>query len=210
MMSVTSASVALPRSFFLKAYKTETRSDKDPSEAVIEPYIKKHLDSYRAQVKACLNLPSDEVLALDAYVDLLPVAAEVTAQATSGVALLLGSHGKDIVLGVLALASLFMVSMMVRKGGSSPVASLAGAGMMNHIGMPTAGVTVDAMMAKSGFKPFVHDDTAEVGEGGQALDGIELDEETIRAQQVIEQVSNLVKENPDVGATLIKRWMTRA
>ena len=210
MMTVTSASVALPRSFFLKAYKTETRTDKDPSEAVIEPYIKKHLDSYRGQVKFCLNLPSDDVLALDAYVDLLPVAAEVTAQATSGVALLLGSHGKDIVLGVLALASLFMVSMMVRKGGSSPMAGLAGAGVMNHIGMPTTGVTVDAMMAKSGFKSFVHDDAAEVGEGGQALDGIELDEETVRAQQVIEQVSNLVKENPDVGATLIKRWMTRA
>ena len=209
-MTVTSVSVAMPRSFFIKAYKAETHIDKDPSEAILEPYIKKLLDSYRGFVKACVSLPSDEALALDTYMDLPPAVTEVTAQATGGVAMLLGNHGKDIVLGVLALASLFMVSMMVRKGGTGTVVTAgARAGTSNGIGMPTVGTTVDAMIAKAKLESVLEDDTAEVGEGGQALDGIELDDDSIRAQQVIEQVSNLVKENPDVGATLIKRWMTR-
>ena len=210
-MSVTSVSVAMPRSFFIKAYKAETRTDKDPSEAILEPYIKKQLESCRGLVKNCLSLPSDDALAMETYIDLPPAVSEVTAQATGGVALLLGSHGKDIVLGVLALASLFMVSMMVRKSGAGTMVT-AGArtGMLNSVGMPTVGTTVDAMMAKAKLKSALEDDAAEVGEGGQALDGIELDDDSIRAQQVIEQVSNLVKENPDVGANLIKRWMTRA
>ena len=201
----------MPRSFFIKAYKAETRTDKDPSEAILEPYIKKQLESCRGLVKNCVSLPSDDALAMETYIDLPPAVSEVTAQTTGGVALLLGSHGKDIVLGVLALASLFMVSMMVRKSGAGTVVT-AGArtGMLNGVGMPTVGTTVDAMLAKAKLKSALEDDAAEVGEGGQALDGIELDDDSIRAQQVIEQVSNLVKENPDVGANLIKRWMTRA
>ena len=211
-MVVASASVFMPRSFFIKAYKIETQTDKDPSETLLEPYIKKLLESYRGQVRNIIGLTSDDSLSLDTYVDLLPTAPEITAQAIGGVAVLLGSHGKDIVLGVLALASLFMVSMMVRKGGSAGSVVTAGARSVvaNHSTMPTVGTTVDAMIAKAKLKALVEDDAAEVGAGGQALDGIELDDDSIRAQQVIEQVSTLVKENPDVGASLIKRWMTHA
>jgi flagellar biosynthesis/type III secretory pathway M-ring protein FliF/YscJ len=79
----------------------------------------------------------------------------------------------------------------------------------------TAGATVDALLAKAGggakgvAKVITEEDAAEVGESGQTLDGVELDEETVRAQQVVEQVSTLVKENPDTAANLIKRWMNR-
>jgi flagellar biosynthesis/type III secretory pathway M-ring protein FliF/YscJ len=77
--------------------------------------------------------------------------------------------------------------------------------------MPSVGNTVDAMLAKAaGMKAIVTEDAAEVGEGGQALDGIELDDKAVRAQQVVEQVSNLVKENPEVAASMIKKWMSRS
>ena len=41
------------------------------------------------------------------------------------------------------------------------------------------------------------------------LDGMELDEDTIKAQQMVEQVATLVKENPDSAANLVKRWLNR-
>ena len=44
----------------------------------------------------------------------------------------------------------------------------------------------------------------------RTLDGMEMDEDTIRSQQMLEQVSNLVKENPDSAASLVKRWLNRA
>ena len=102
-----------------------------------------------------------------------------------------------------------MVQMIVRK--SSSPAMLAGAGIGGAGGMVDgvpAGATVDAMLAKAVAK--ANDVTAEVGEGGQTLDGVELDEESLRNQQVLEQVSTLVKDNPDAAANLIKRWMNRA
>ena len=43
----------------------------------------------------------------------------------------------------------------------------------------------------------------------RTLDGMELDDEAIRTQQMLEQVSSLVKENPDSAAALVKRWMNR-
>jgi flagellar biosynthesis/type III secretory pathway M-ring protein FliF/YscJ len=71
-----------------------------------------------------------------------------------------------------------------------------------------AGATVDAMLAKAVAK--ASDVTAEVGEDGENLGGVETDEQSLRNQQVLEQVSTLVKDNPDAAANLIKRWMNRA
>ena len=39
------------------------------------------------------------------------------------------------------------------------------------------------------------------------LDGMELDEDAVRAQQMLEQVSTMVEENPDAAANLVKRWL---
>ena len=36
------------------------------------------------------------------------------------------------------------------------------------------------------------------------------DEDTIKAQQMVEQVSTMVKENPDAAASLVKRWLNRS
>jgi flagellar biosynthesis/type III secretory pathway M-ring protein FliF/YscJ len=72
---------------------------------------------------------------------------------------------------------------------------------------------VDVLLSKAtggrAAAKIAEEDAAEVGESGQTLDGVELDEETVRAQQVVEQVSTLVKENPDSAASLIKRWLNR-
>jgi len=47
-------------------------------------------------------------------------------------------------------------------------------------------------------------------EGDPLLDGMELDEESAKAQQMLNQVSALVEENPDAAANLVKRWMNRS
>ena len=42
------------------------------------------------------------------------------------------------------------------------------------------------------------------------MDGIEVDTDSVRNQQIISQVSSMVKENPDAAANLVKRWLSRA
>jgi flagellar biosynthesis/type III secretory pathway M-ring protein FliF/YscJ len=207
-VAVMSASVGLPRSFFVKAYKSQTHADKEPSDAVLGPFIKDELDHCRKLVKACLTLPDETALVVDTYADIVPAASDSPVPAASSVSLLLGGHAKEIALGALAVISLFMVSMMVRKGPVPPLT--AGAAAHPGSAVSGAGATVDSLLAKAAGLKFNQDDAAEVaGGGGPALEGVELDSDAIRAQQVIEQVSGLVKDNPDAAASLIKRWMNR-
>ena len=103
---------------------------------------------------------------------------------------------KEIILGVLALISLFMVSMVVRKGTPAPAVAVAAPAA-------AAGGPAPVLDAASEL-------AGEVGTGGTTLDGMELDDDAIRTQQMLEQVSSLVKENPDSAATLVKRWLNRA
>jgi flagellar biosynthesis/type III secretory pathway M-ring protein FliF/YscJ len=49
----------------------------------------------------------------------------------------------------------------------------------------------------------------EAGDGETVLGAMELDEDAAKTQQLQEQVSDLVKENPDAAASLIKRWMNK-
>jgi len=49
----------------------------------------------------------------------------------------------------------------------------------------------------------------EVAEGNAMLDAMELDEESVKTQQMLDQVSTLVTENPDAAASLVKRWLNR-
>jgi flagellar biosynthesis/type III secretory pathway M-ring protein FliF/YscJ len=53
------------------------------------------------------------------------------------------------------------------------------------------------------------DIAGEAVEGNPMLDGMELDEDAIKAQQMVEQVATMVKENPDAAANLVKRWLNR-
>ena len=38
---------------------------------------------------------------------------------------------------------------------------------------------------------------------------MELDEETVKAQQTMDQVQQMVQSNPDAAASLVKKWMNR-
>jgi flagellar M-ring protein FliF len=56
-------------------------------------------------------------------------------------------------------------------------------------------------------------DVESVGEAGLTLDsileGVELEADTIRASKMQEQISNMVKEDPDSVANLLKRWVVQ-
>jgi flagellar biosynthesis/type III secretory pathway M-ring protein FliF/YscJ len=39
------------------------------------------------------------------------------------------------------------------------------------------------------------------------LSGMELDEDAVQTQQMLDQVSTMVKDNPEAAASLVKRWL---
>ena len=94
------------------------------------------------------------------------------------------------VLGVLALVSLAMMAMLVRKA-------------TKRTELPTAEELV-------GIPPALQADGdlyGEADEGDVAMSGIELDEEQVRSSKMLEQVGELVSASPETASVLLQSWI---
>ena len=193
--TVASASVRVPRSYFIQAYKNENGGKESDDPAALKTYIDAQLQKIHNEVKGCAVFPSDEALVVDMYSDVVqPELPLGQATPASSMTTALGKHGKEVGVGVLAVISLFMVSMMVRKSG----------GVVRV-------TTVPPPPAAPPESPTLGGSEAVVGsavETAEALDGMELDEETVKGQQVVDQVQKMVSANPDAAANLVKRWLS--
>ena len=193
--TVTGATVQVPYSFFLIDYRSKNKSAKDPTEKELEPVITAKLASMQKAVANLLTLPSVEKVSIGTYPDVsteLDVQPATAGSGMSMVSVMVGGHAKEIALGTLAVMSLFMASMMVRKGTPATVPASA-----SFAPPPQPSVLPGETLV------------GEAASGGAALDGMELNDDTIKAQQMVEQVSTLVRDNPDAAASLVKRWLNR-
>jgi flagellar M-ring protein FliF len=193
---VLSATVRVPRSYFVKLYKDRNPNAKEPDEATLQPYIDGELTKIKSDVRLCTALADDKSVAVETYADTMVLAsagdATPLAVTPTGVTMMVGGHGKEIALGVLAVISLFMMSSMVKKGAPVPV-------------MASEPEPEGPAVQLAGGEEVV----GEAGDGETILGGMELDEDSAKTQQMLGQVSDLVKENPDAAANLIKRWMNK-
>src|SRR5688500_28803 len=187
-----SAAVRVPRSYFLKMFQNSSGSTAEPTLATLQPIIDAELEKMRNEVIVTAAIEDKMRVSVSTYDDSpgpLRSAATVTTPGTFTTSI--SSYGKEIAIGALAVISLFMVSMMVRKTNPAPVIAMAAA--------PRETPHLDGLPEVAGI----------VGDSGQLLDGMELDEDAVRTQQMLDQVSTLVGENPDAAANLVKRWLNR-
>jgi len=98
---------------------------------------------------------------------------------------------KTAALGCLALLSIGMMLMMVRKSAQRPE-------------LPSASEL-------AGVPPTLELDEAdlvgEADESAPALEGMELDDDSLRREQMLTQLNELVKREPLEAAGLLRRWM---
>lgn len=194
--SVRSVTVRVPVSYFNAIYKrTSTGAADAPAE-----FVSAQVASIKDGVKKVVGLTTDDALSVATYTDLpvndlaMATAPSIPSSAMNSV----GGHVKEIGIAVLAIVSLLMMATMVRKttppqlvmppASGQPATSAAGG-----LGQLGSGESI----------------AGEVGAGAGALDGMEMDEEAVRTQQMLDQVSTMVKENPDAAASLVKKWLTR-
>ncbi len=192
MATVESASVRVPRSYFVDQYKNEN-DGKDPDDpAAFKAFIDDTSQKIHNVVKGCAVFPSDDALVVEEYSDAvppeLPLGQQAAASPLNGI---VTKHSKELGIGVLAVVSLFMVSMMARKGAVTPALAQ---------GLPEA----DPQTLKSGETVV-----GNAAENSATLDGMELDDETVKAQQMVDQVQQMVSANPEAAANLVKRWLNR-
>ena len=197
MVTPVAASVQIPRSYIVSILKKGKADAPEPDDAAIEDRTKLLSPAIKTAVLGCAAFKSADAVSVSVYEDFAgggpSFAGAAETAVASSVPLLIGGHAKEIALGVLAAVSLFMVSMMVRKSAPVPVRVAAAP-------VPTGPTTLDANEELAG----------EVSGGDPMLEGMELNDDAIKTQQILDQVTEMVTEDPDSAANLVKRWMNRA
>jgi flagellar biosynthesis/type III secretory pathway M-ring protein FliF/YscJ len=197
-VTVVSATVRVPRSYIVGMLKQENPNAKEPDDATVQAKAKIELASIREGVRSCIGMKSLDMLSVDTYTDVagstiaLQLAATATTPAGGASVASVTAYGKEIAIGVLAVVSLFMMSSMVKKSTPAPL-----------VAAPVTHEPPPVLVAGEGL-------AGEAGTTDQTLAGMELDEDAVHAQQMLEQVTTMVKENPDGAASLVKRWLNRS
>ena len=112
----------VPRSYFVNTYKDDHKGA-DADDAALLAWTKEESDKILKDVQLCTNIKTPETIVVNSWDDGDAVAGApvAAAAAASPVALLVGSHVKEMGVGALAVVSLFMVMMMVRKSAPAPL-----------------------------------------------------------------------------------------
>jgi flagellar biosynthesis/type III secretory pathway M-ring protein FliF/YscJ len=193
--TVISAAVRLPRSYLIAKYKSAIPDGKEPDDTMLTTLAAAEFAQIRKDVQNATGVKSDDSISVDTYWDtgapLLLASGNESATSTSNVASMLTGHVKEIAVGALALMSLFMVSSIVKKNSPAP-----------PVPMPVMEQETPHLVGE--------ERVAGIATHGDAmLDGMEMDEDAVKAHQMVEQVSTMVKEDPDAAASLVKRWLNR-
>ena len=202
-VSAATAVVSVPESYFRRIWKSRKAGGGEPKEEDIRATMDEWLPKIQRQAMLAVNIKDKSAVDVSSYFDFEPTpVADPTAGA--GLAALPTGSGfgaKEIAVAALAVISLFMVSMMVRKSAPQPV--LAG------VGMGSDPMSATEAIAERGSMLTVGDVIAQAADGDMTLAGHELSDESIQSTQVIDQVGTMVKTNPDIAANLVKRWLNQ-
>lgn len=193
-----SATVNVPRSFFVRLFRQDNPDAAEPTDEALQPLIDRHLQRIEQQIRPLVTAEAEGQLAVDVYPDGGAPEIESDQAATAGTSPMLIANGylRPALLGLLAVVSLAMMALMVRKATQKPQMPSA---------EELAGMPQQLKSDEEDEDRFM----GEVGEDDDALPGMELDEETLKQRKLAKHVSDMVKSNPTDIATLINRWIKR-
>ena len=212
------ATIGVPRSYFVGKYRQEKgEPEADPDDTALQPTVSDEKEQIRAAVVPLIDtaafkdaIPGTVIVSMIS--DFGPTGPALgPAIGTPGTSWALapsgggggggggGSDGGGFDVGLfryaglvgLVLLSLAMMFLMVRKAGAREE-------------LPTAAEIV------GGPPPLRTDQGDIVGEAEEstlALEGVEMDDTALRRQQMLDQISEMVKQNPDEVAGLMRRWI---
>lgn len=197
-----SASVGVPKSYFVRLWQDQSGDQNaQPSQADLNPVIETETERIKAQIEPLIDTRAvDGAVAGTVMVSMIPDFALATAGpgmpdtipeggATGGVL----SEGlvSTVGLAALALISLAMMFLLVRK--ATVREKLPSAAEL--VGMPPALADADS------------DLVGEAGETSASLEGLEVDEDDIRRQQMLDQINDMARKQPTDAAMLLRRWV---
>jgi flagellar biosynthesis/type III secretory pathway M-ring protein FliF/YscJ len=181
---VRSASVAVPRSYFVQIYLRANRKGQEPTDALLQPVVDAHLPKIRSLVKNALGLADDTDVTVESYEDGLVAAPASVAQpalqtAAASVApmLTINSYAREIALATLGAVALLVMSLVFRR---PPV------------------VAADASIQSTPLPASREVVTGTIEDTGSA---------DAEAHHLFRRVRDMVSDNPDDAARVLRGWI---
>jgi flagellar biosynthesis/type III secretory pathway M-ring protein FliF/YscJ len=202
------ASVGIPRSYFVRIAQQEAGGDENaaPDAATVDQLIAAETDRIKAYVTPLIDTQAIDgakagTVTVSVFQD-FGVAATLVSNSIEGSVAGGGGGGfvggtvseglvKYASLGSLAVIALAMMFMMVRKATVRQEMPTA----QELVGIPPALTAAES------------DLVGEADEASPALEGLEINEESLRRQQMLDQITEMVATTPDEAAGLLRRWI---
>jgi flagellar M-ring protein FliF len=194
------ASIGVPRLFFVGLYRDE-RGDPaaEPTAPELEALVAREVGRIQAHVQPLVDTGPTGGQALGTVaVSMIsappPEAAGVEAGPGPAGGLLNETMVKYTSLGGLALLSLAMMLLMVRRAATQP-----------HISDEGQDASPTGPALAMGGEILGDAPAAEV-----ALEGLELDEATLRRRHMVEQINRMATARPEEAARILRGWIGTA
>lgn len=198
------ASVGVPRSYVVGVWRKLKSEDREPTQEEIDAEFTAQSQSLRTAVKNILLTRRDEDVTAYLFHDLDPlvtVGADGVLSAAGGAGpavawtALLGEYGPSVGLGLLAVWGMFLLSRLARRAADGAV----------EFERPAQRPPRRAEMEEEPLTVAAESAGRATPSEGSMLEAREVDDDTMRADQMTEQVAKYVQENPTAVARLVRR-----
>lgn len=202
------ASVNVPHSYLARILQSQGVEKAD--KAAIQKIADAELPKIRDVVKPLINAADDEQLVVNWYYDMPEdVIADTQASSEAGFLALAKDYGPQAGLAMMVFFSLFMVIRIAKKAQatiavSSPAAAAAAGG-----GGLGGGWSGGFGSVGGGLEPLGsgHATVGVATEMDSVMVGHEVDESLVRTQQIVNQINQMVSEDPATPAGIIDSWV---
>jgi len=200
------ASINVPRSYLAAIF--QATHEKEPTDVELETFSRPELTKIKELAMRALAMTGEgdegKQVQVDWFHDGVARQSGQTMQAEVGgdMLALVRAYGPKAGLGGLAIMSLFMMLMLIRRVGDGPV-------LPGEPSPEPRMVRTRRSRKKGGDVDMTIDDET-VGEAAitdALLVGHEVDEQTLQAQKVVDQVQQMVKEDTESAVTILRRWI---
>ena len=202
--SVRSASVAVPRTYFVKIYRRANTGTQEPTDALLQPVVDAYSLKIRNLVKNALGVEDADAVTIETYDDALPAATGDAAVASAAIARSgaatagsasppiavitrnLNTYAREIALVTLGAVVVTALSLIVRRRGPSRHAVMVDAHGRQHVARENSLV--------NGTLDDVMDDDDVQNHGGDP-------------HQLFRRVRDMAQERPDDAARVLRSWI---
>ena len=229
-IKLVTAAISLSSSYLESVFKRTNPGGEAPTDAQLEEVFQRERTRLAAQVARLVKPQAEENVAISRYYDTAsqPVAAAEPVRALDQTLDLARRYAPQTGLGVLALISLAMMLRMSRRASPSEAFGM-------ELGLPREAIEaakraagdVAAASRSGGGRAAPSMVSPPAGAGGQdaeatvlmdveqaaAMEGIlvaqEVDPSTVQTRKMLDQVSEMVKTDPDTVAAVLEQWVQR-